>query len=146
VSSISMLGFLTKEIMKNFILILALFLSNLVASQVTINDGYINSLGNYVELSVTTLDRKFVWTDDGNVDLLVCFIYDHPDSLPANILKWDVVKVVTDSEGKYYHVRNKDNKDFLITFMKHDHMVFILNVDSKAFSAMYGKSLDYKKV
>lgn len=132
--------------MKNFILILALFISNLVASQVIINDGYIDSSGNFVELSVTTLDRKFVWTDDGNTNLLVCFIYDHPDSLPTKTLSWEVVKVIIDSEGKYYHVKNRDNKEFILTFMKEGHMVCILNVETNSFSAMYGETLDYSKL
>lgn len=138
--------FKTEENMKNFILILALFISNLVASQVTINDGYIDSLDNFVELSVNKLDRKFIFTDEGNTDLVVCFIYDYPDSLPVSTLQWQIVKMVSDSEGKFYHVRNRDGRDFILSFMKDSHKVCILNVETNGFSVIRGETLDYSEI
>lgn len=130
--------------MKSFIFAILILISGLCSAQVTIDNGYLDSQDNFIEENSSTIYKDFKWSqitiDDE--DVLVCGISsDSEDSV--TVLSWKIEKTVVDNESRSYHVKSDKDKDYIITFMRKSNIVFILNIDTAGFSAMYGKTLNY---
>lgn len=129
--------------MKNLLLILLTVISIPVMSQVTIDNGEIDSLNNFVFTTSTFLEEKSNW--DIQEDSIKCFMQDYYGDTTA-IMLWVIESSFTESGSKMYHVKNLRGLEFGLVFSKEEHAVKILNKQNNRWSIMSGIGLDYSKI
>lgn len=129
--------------MKNLLLILLTVISIPVMSQVTIDNGEIDSLDNFVFTTSTFLEEKSNWHIQE--DSIKCFMQDYDGDTTA-IMLWVIESSFTENGSKMYHVKNLKGLKFGLVFSKEEHAVKILNKQNNKWSIMSGTGLDYSKI
>lgn len=115
-------------------------------SQLTIEDAIVNEKDEITTTSKTTLDKRFVWTNNKKTNNLLCFVYDFAEEDPVGFMKWDIERTLKDKEGVYFFVKSSEGVELMISFYKNKGLVYGFNELNKTCFFITGETLDFSEI
>ena len=127
--------------MKKYLSIIALFISFLSWSQVTIENGHVDLKGDFVFESSTALKENFTWKVVESDTTINCFMQNGEDLV--DILVWKLGSIEVGEEVTRYLVTSKKGIAYYLDFLNDGKSVIIFNTSNLQYSIMEGEGVFY---